>query len=203
MAQLLNLPFSGRADHIRVDCSLIQAHFSIFRCHSRSFRYIPVPFLSIPFHSGTILVHSVSFRRHSASFRYIPFRSIPFLCLVTPVKMRLDAISLSVKMLHFLHQFFLDLYSVTLFFPTSSIQPLPTKMGRNSVCSWQVSNFCGLDKSGISPALDNALSAFLSCCSQHFFPVCFLYTIFFWWSRLVTMTVNKSQWRQAFTCRLF
>ena len=31
------------------------------------------------------------------------------------------------------------------------IQPLPTKMGRNSVCPRQVSNFCGLDKSTIPP----------------------------------------------------
>ena len=35
------LPFSGSADHIRVYSSLIPAHFSIFRCHSGSFRYIP------------------------------------------------------------------------------------------------------------------------------------------------------------------
>ena len=48
------------------------------------------------------------------------------------------------------------------------IQPLLTKMSRNSVCPRQVSYFCGLDK---SPALDNALSTLLSCCSQHFFPV--------------------------------
>ena len=55
------------------------------------------------------------------------------------------------------------------------------------------------DPTGISPALDNALSTLLSCCLQHFFP---LY-IFFRWSRSVTTTVNKSQRRQAFACRLF
>ena len=47
------------------------------------------------------------------------------------------------------------------------------------------------DPSGISPVLDNALSTLLSCCSQHFFA---LY-IFSRWSRSVTTTVNKSQWR--------
>ena len=57
-------------------------HFTSLRCHSGSFRYIPVPFLSIPFHSGVIL-------RRSGIFRFIPvysvpFRSVPFLCLVTP-----------------------------------------------------------------------------------------------------------------------
>ena len=31
------------------------------------------------------------------------------------------------------------------------IQPLPTKMDRNSVCPRQVSNFCVLDKSTIPP----------------------------------------------------
>jgi len=65
------LPFSGSADHIRVHSSLILAHFSIFRCHSGSFRYIPVPFLSIPFHSGVILPRS-------GIFRLIPVRSVSF-----------------------------------------------------------------------------------------------------------------------------
>lgn len=37
--------FSGSADYIRVDSSLIPAYFSIFRCLSGSFRYIPVPLL--------------------------------------------------------------------------------------------------------------------------------------------------------------
>ena len=61
-----------------------------------SFHSIAVSFRLVPVYSGTILVHSVSFRRHSASFRYIPvysgifrsvpFRSVPFLCLVTPTR---------------------------------------------------------------------------------------------------------------------
>ena len=59
--------------------------------------------------------------------------------------------------------------------------------------------------SGISPALDNASSTLLSCCSKLFFLSAFslsLY-IFFRWSRSVTTTVNKSQRRQAFACWLF
>ena len=55
------------------------------------------------------------------------------------------------------------------------------------------------DPTAKSPALDNALSTLLSCCSQHFIT---LY-IFFRWSRTVTTTVNKPQRRQAFACRLF
>ena len=70
----------------------------------------------------------------------------------------------------------------------------PMKMSRNSVCPRQVSHFCGLHK---SPALDNALSSLLSCCSQHFSCSLCLY-IFFRWSRSVTTTVSKSQRRQAF-----
>ena len=75
--------------------------FSSLRCHSSLFRYIPVPFLSIPFHSAGIPARSGTFRYHSCPFRfipasfclvpvysglfpYIPFRSIPFLCLATP-----------------------------------------------------------------------------------------------------------------------
>ena len=53
-----------------------------------------------------------------------------------------------------------------------------TKMGRNSACPRQVSNFCGLDKSTIPPVyvqLSTTLYrpswASMSCCSQHFFPV--------------------------------
>ena len=42
------LPFTGSADHIPVHSSLIPAHFSIFRCHSGSFRYIPVPLAAVP-----------------------------------------------------------------------------------------------------------------------------------------------------------
>ena len=53
-----------------------------------------VLFRLFPVYSGTILVHSVSLRfipesfrlvpAYSCLFRYVPFRSIPFLCLVTP-----------------------------------------------------------------------------------------------------------------------
>ena len=64
------LPFSGSgsADHIRVHSSLIPAHF---RYISVSFRLVPVPFLSIPFHSGVILPRS-------GIFRPIPVYSVPF-----------------------------------------------------------------------------------------------------------------------------
>ena len=79
-----------------------------------SFRFIAVSFQLVPLHSGIILVHFVSFRRrsgtfrfhscpfpfipasfrlvpvYSGSFRYIPFRSVPFLCLVTPIIMYID-----------------------------------------------------------------------------------------------------------------
>ena len=50
---------------------VIPARFGIFRYHSCSFRFIPVSFRLIPAYSGL--------------FRYIPFRSVPFLCLVTPL----------------------------------------------------------------------------------------------------------------------
>ena len=105
--------------------------------------------------------------------------------------MRWDANSLSARMLHLLHQFVPDLYSVTLFLPTSSntayslsgigrfnkILLCPHEDGQEqrlylaSTCI----KFLWLrqihDPSGVSPALDNALSTLLSCCSQHFFPV--------------------------------
>ena len=80
---------------LRLILALHQCLFSSSRCHSSSFRYIPVPFLSIPFYSavipacsGTLRYHSCPFRFIPASFclvpvysglfRYIPFRSIPF-----------------------------------------------------------------------------------------------------------------------------
>ena len=89
--------------------------------------------------------------------------------------------------------------------PRLILPTLHTASPHRDVYPWQVSNFCGLDKStippltAISPALDNALSTLLSCCSQHFIPI----SIFFRWSRSVTTTVNKPQRRQAFACRLF
>ena len=64
--------------------------FSSLRCHSSLFQYIPVPFLSIPFHSAVIPARSGTFRHHSCPFYFIPasfclvpvysglFRYIPF-----------------------------------------------------------------------------------------------------------------------------
>ena len=103
--------------------------------------------------------------------------------------MRWDANSLSARMLHLLHQFVPDLYSVTLFLPTSSnttyslsgigrfdkILLCPHEDGQEQRLSSASIKFLWLrqihDPSGISPALDNALSTLLSCCSQQFFPV--------------------------------
>ena len=100
-----------------------------------------------------------------------------------------DANSLSARMLHLLHQFVPDLYSVTLFLPTSSntaysfpgigrfdrILLCPHEDGQEQRLSSASIKFLWLRQihhpSGISPALDNALSTLLSCCSQHFFPV--------------------------------
>ena len=99
------------------------------------------------------------------SVLYLIFWCHFFFCFVG-VNMRWDANSLSARTLHLLHQFVPDLYSsVTLFLPTSSntacslsgsdvlirFYCVPTKMGRNSVCPRQVSNFSGLDKSTIPP----------------------------------------------------
>ena len=105
------------------------------------------------------------------------------------VNMRWDANSLSARMLHLLHQFDPDLYSVTLFLPTLSntayslsgigrfdkILLCPHEDGQEQRLSSASIKFLWLrqihDPSGISPVLDNALSTLLSCCSQHFFPV--------------------------------
>ena len=109
--------------------------------------------------------------------------------------------SLSARILHLLHQFVPDLYSITLILATSlnTAYSLSTQRRLSSASI----KFLWLrqihDPTAISPALDNALSTLLSCCSQHFIP---LY-IFFRWSRSVTTTVNKPQRRQAFACRLF
>ena len=117
------------------------------------------------------------------------------------VNIRWDANSLSARMLHLLHQFVPDLYSVTLILPTSlntaySLSPRRRLSSASIKFLWlrQIH-----DPTGISPALDNALSTLLSCCSQRFFS---LY-IFFRWSRSVTTTVSKPQRRQAFARRLF
>ena len=89
----------------------------------------------------------------------------------------------------FVTPFILDLYSVTLFLPTSSntayslsgigrfdeILLCPHEDGQEQRLSSASIKFLWLrqihDPSGISPVLDNALSTLLSCCSQHFFPV--------------------------------
>ena len=60
-----------------------------------------------------------------------------------------DANSLSARMLHLLHQFVTD--AVLAHLVKYCTQPLPTNVGRKSVCARQVSNFCGLDKSTIPP----------------------------------------------------
>ena len=89
------------------------------------------------------------------------------------------------------------------------LQPLPTKMGRNSVCPQQVSNFCGFYKPSIPPVYLQLSTTLYqpSWAAVHstFFLSAFslpLYIIFRW-SRSVTTTVNKSQRWQAFACRLF
>jgi len=117
------------------------------------------------------------------------------------VNKRWDANSLHARMLHLLHQFVPNLYSVTLILPTSlntaySLSPQRRLSSPSIKFLWlrQIH-----DPNAISPALDNALSTLLSCCSQHFIPL----HIFFRRSRSVTTTVNKPQQRQAFACRLF
>ena len=54
------------------------------------------------------------------------------------------------------------------------------------------------DPSGISPALDNALSTLLSCCSQHFFPVRVLAS-FIHFLPVVTLSDNDSKQIEAAT----
>ena len=100
--------------------------------------------------------------------------------------MRWNANSLSARMLHLLHQFVPDLDSVTLFLPT----PLNTSYSLSRIGRFDKSLLCPHedgqeqrfssasikflwlrqihDPSGISPALDNALSTLVSCCPQHF-----------------------------------
>ena len=100
--------------------------------------------------------------------------------------MRWNANSLSARMLHLLHQFVPDLDSVTLFLPTPSNTSYslsgigrfdksllcPQEYGQEQRFSSASIKFLWLrqihDPSGISPALDNALSTLVSCCSQHF-----------------------------------
>ena len=116
------------------------------------------------------------------------------------VNMGWDANSLSSRMLHLLRT------------PGRFDKILPCPHDREDEQEQRLSSasikFLGLtqipDSSGISPALDNALSTLLSCCSQQFFLSVFSLPLYiFRWSRSVTTTVNKSQRRQAFACRLF
>ena len=125
--------------------------------------------------------------------------------------MRWDANSLSARILHLLHQFVPDLYSVTLFLPTSSntayslsgigrfdkILLCSHEDGQERRLSSASIKFLWLrqihDPSGISPALDNAaLWTLLSCCSQHFFPVRFLAS-FIHLLPVVTLSDNDSK----------
>ena len=94
--------------------------------------------------------------------------------------MRWEANSLPARMLHLLHQFVPDLYSVTLFLLTSSntayslsgigrfdkILLCPHEDGQEQRLSSASIKFLWLrqihDPSGICPALDNALSTLLS-----------------------------------------
>ena len=112
------------------------------------------------------------------------FSDVTIFCFLG-VNMGWNANSLYARMLNLLHQFVPDLYSVTLFVPTSSnteyslsgigrfdkILPFPHEDEQEQRLSSARIKFLWLrqihDPSGISPVLDNALST-LSCCSQHF-----------------------------------
>ena len=100
--------------------------------------------------------------------------------------MRWNANSLSARMLHLLHQFVPDLDSVRLFLTTPSNTSYSLsgigRFDKSLLClheDVQEQRFSSAsikflwfrqihDPSGISPALDNALSTLVSCCSQHF-----------------------------------
>ena len=120
--------------------------------------------------------------------RFTLFSDVTFFCFLG-VNKGWKANSLSARMLHLLHQFIPDLYSVTIFLPTSSntayspsgigrfdkILPCPQEDGQEQRLSSASIKFLWLRQihypSGISAALDNALSTLLSCFSRHFFPV--------------------------------
>ena len=80
---LTKKPNFGIFRFIPVYSALLGCHSTSFRRHSSSFRYIPVPFLFISFHSGVIPPHSGIFR--FIPVYSVPFRSVLFLCLVTPL----------------------------------------------------------------------------------------------------------------------
>ena len=125
-----------------------------------------------------------------------------------------DANSLSARMLHLLHQFVPDLYSVTLFLPTSSNM---TTYGLSGIgrfdkilpCPHEYEQEQRLSLASIKFLWSLQLSTTLyrpSWAAVHntFFLSAFSLPLYiFRWSRSVTTTVNKSHWRQAFACRLF
>ena len=112
------------------------------------------------------------------------------------VNMRWDANSLSARMLHLLHQIVPDLYSVTLILPTS-LNTAYSLSPRRRLSSASV-KFLWLrqihDPTGIFPALDNALSTLLSCCSQDFFSFIHLLPV-------VTLCDNSKQTAAATSFR--
>ena len=137
------------------------------------------------------------------------FSDVTFFCFLG-MNMGWDANSLSARMLHLVHQFVSDLYSAMLFLPTLSntayslsgigrfdkILPCPHEDGQEQRLSSASIKFLWLtqihDPSGIFPALDSALSTRLSCCSQHFFPVCVLVS-FTHLLQVVTLSDNDSK----------
>ena len=153
------------------------------------------------------------------------FSDATFFCFLG-VNKRWDENSLSARMLHLLHQFVPYLYSVTLFLLTSSntayslsgirrfdkILLCPHEDGQEQRLSSASIKFLCLrqihDPSvyvHLSTTLYRPSWASMAAVHNTFFLSAFslqLY-IFFRWSRSVTTTVNKSQWRQAFECRLF
>ena len=140
-----------------------------------------------------------------------------------------NANSLSARMLHLLHQFVPDLYSVTLFLPTSSntayslsgigrfdkILPYPHEDEQELMIiaiNFQfkqsfLSTFFGSDTPRSLRYISSSRQCFIDP-PELLFTTLFL-TAFslplyiFRRSRSVTTTVNKSQRRQAFACRLF
>ena len=64
---------------ILVSFWFILPYSALFCCHSTSFRYIPVPFLFIPSHSGVIRFYSRVIPPCSGIFWFIPVYSALFL----------------------------------------------------------------------------------------------------------------------------
>ena len=59
---LTKTPNFGIFSFLLVHSALFGCYSASFRCHSGWFRYIPVPFLFISFHSGVIPAYSGTFR---------------------------------------------------------------------------------------------------------------------------------------------